>query len=156
MLVPLQRKKRRLKKNKMEPEDTPPKPTLKELLERYDIEGMETPFKEWFHRAIEQEYGVSAESASIVMAEDDARATDDTYFVDTKKEKDKTVFKLGELVRRKSFISEGEVGIVTRVDKIKQLDDNKGKHSKKYMVTFQQTSEQLWFNADQLERLKAT
>jgi len=54
------------------------------LLERYDIEGMETPFKEWFHRAIEQEYGVSAESASIVMAEDDAHETDDTYFVDTK------------------------------------------------------------------------
>ena len=139
----------------MEPEDTPPKPTLKELLERYDIHGMETPFKEWFQRAIEQEYGLPAESASIVLA-DDAHATDDTYFVDTKKGKDKTVFKLGELVRRKSFISEGEVGIVTRVDKIEQLDGNKGKHSKKYMVTFQQTNEQIWFNADQLERLKTT
>ena len=143
----------------MEPEDTPPKPTLQELLERYDIYGMETPFKEWFQRAIEQEYGVSSDSASIVLNEDTkASIHGDTYFVDTKKGKDKTVFKLGELVRRKSFISEGEVGIVTRVDKIEQPDDNKDKPSKKpkhkYMVTFQQTSEQLWFNADQLERLK--
>ena len=136
----------------MEPDETPPKATLKELLERYDIEGMETPFKEWFHRAIEQEYGVSPESVSIIM-NDDVPA--DTYFVDTKEEKEKAVYKLGELVRRKSFVSEGEVGIVTRVDKVEQTGKSDTREvSQRYMVTFQKTHEQLWFNADQLERLK--
>lgn len=125
----------------MEPDETPPKPTLKELLERYDVEGMDTPFKEWFHRAIEQEYSVSAESASIVMA-------DDTYFVDTKKEKEKTYFKVGDLVRRKSFVSEGATGIVTRIDTQTNLKTNEV--SQRYMVTFQQDGSQSWFNADQL------
>lgn len=136
----------------MEPDETPPKATLKELLERYDIEGMETPFKEWFHRAIEQEYGVSPESVSIIMNDD---VSADTYFVDTKEEKEKAVYKLGELVRRKSFVSEGEVGIVTRVDKVEQTGKSDTREvSQRYMVTFQKTHEQLWFNADQLERLK--
>ena len=120
----------------MEPDETPPKPTLKELLERYDVEGMETPFKEWFRRAIEQEYSVSPESVSIVVT--------DACFADTKKEKDKTCFKVGDLVRR---IHVGTVGVITRVDEVMTNEY----HGKKYLVTFQQDGKQVWLHADQLE-----
>ena len=113
----------------MEPEETPTNPTLQELLEEYNIEGMGTPFKEWFQRAIEQECAVSYDSYADM------------------KGKEKTCFKVGDLVKRKSSVAEGAVGVITRID---DIITNKY-HGKKYLVTFQQDGNQVWLHADQLE-----
>ena len=128
----------------MEPEETPTKPTLKELLERYDVEGTDTPFKEWFHRAIEQEYSVAPESVSIILSGSDSKEKD---IVGNKID---GILKVGDLVKRRSAVSEGAVGIVTRVD---TLATSKS-HGKKYLVTFQQDGNQAWLNTDQLEHIR--
>ena len=128
----------------MEPDEIPNEKTLKELLETYDVAGMDTPFKEWFHRAIEQEYNVAPESTSIVFS--------------VKEEKKKEVgFKVGDLVKRRSFVSEGSIGIVTRVDKVTSqysIGSEPSQPTKKYLVTFQHDGSRAWFNEDQLDKVE--
>jgi hypothetical protein len=65
-----------------------------------------------------------------------------------KKTKFKSVeYKVGDLVKRKSSVARGTVGVITRVD---EIVTNKY-HGKKYLVTFQQDGRQVWLHADQLE-----
>lgn len=121
--------------------------TLEEFLDKYGIEGADTSFKRWYQMAFEQECsgGWSAyqqhekplkESKFQKVAE---HATKEKFKLNE--------FKTGDLVKRKSTISEGATGIVTRVD---EVATNKY-HGKKYLVTFQQNNKQIWLNADQLE-----
>ena len=129
----------------MEPEenDNDIKQELKELLESYDVDVMDSPFKEWFQRAIEQEKSVgwgafkSHEEGSLK----EANLNQGESIVDKQR-----TYKVGDLVKRKSTVIEGAIGIVTRVDSVTTSDY----HGNKYLVTFQYNGQQLWLNEDQL------
>ena len=126
----------------MEPEEKDIKQELKELLASYDVDVMDTPFKEWFQRAIEQEMspGWGAFKANKQSE------PKEKYIVGNKID---GVFKVGELVKRKSTVSEGAIGVVTRVDTFATSKS----HGKKYLVTFQQDGNLVWLNTDQLEHI---
>ena len=59
-------------------------------------------------------------------------------------------YKVGDLVQRKSVISSGAVGVITRVDEIA----TESQHGKKYLVTLQKDGEQVWLNQDQLDKME--
>ena len=127
----------------MEPEERDIKQELRELLASYDIDVMDTPFKEWFQRAIEQEmsggWGAFTEKK-------DSRPKE-KYIVDKNMS---GIFKVGDLVKRRSIIGEEATGIVTRVDEVATI----GSHGRKYLVTFQQDGKQTWLNEDQLAKVE--
>jgi len=120
----------------MEPEERAINLTLEEFLEKYDIEWMDTPFKEWFQRAVEQEFGGDWATKAVYSMKESIKKSSKTI-----------LFKVGDLVKRKSTISSGVTGIITRVDDI--ISDKS--HGKKYLVIFQQDGNQVWLNADQIE-----
>jgi len=123
----------------MEPEERDIKQEIRELLASYDVDVMDTPFKEWFQRAIEQEMsgGWGAFTQKKVSRPKENKNMNDT-------------FKVGDLVKRRSVVGEEATGIVTRVDEVATI----GSHGRKYLVTFQQDGNQTWLNEDQLRKVE--
>ena len=123
----------------MEPEERDIKQEIRELLASYDVAVMDSPFKEWFQRAIDQE--MSGGWGAFTQKKD------------SRPEENKNVngiFKVGDLVKRRSVVGEGTTGIVTRVDEV----ITESQHGKKCLVTFQQDGKQVWLNEDQLSKME--
>ena len=129
----------------MEPEERDIKQELRELLDSYAVDIMDPPFKDWYQRVMEQEESGGWGAFAIRK---DSRP----------KEKKKEVgFKVGDLVKRRSFVSEGSIGIVTRVDKVTSqysIGSEPSQPTKKYLVTFQHDGSQTWLNEDQLDKME--
>ena len=123
----------------MEPEERDIKQEIRELLASYDVDVMDPPFKEWFQRAIEQE-----------MSGGWGAFTEKKAFRPKENKNVNGIFKVGDLVKRRSTVSEGATGIVTRVDEL----TTESQHGRKYLVTFQQDGKQVWLNEDQLAKVE--